>query len=137
MPLPERILIDTSAFFALLSSSGLFHDQAKETFERVLDRDQEMWTTSYVLVETIALTHHRLGFQVLSEFIDTIQGSIQIFWVESNLHNEAWNNFTSHYGAGLGFVDWTAALVSRVLDAHIFTFDRGFANQGLPVIPRQ
>lgn len=136
MPLPERIVIDTSAFYALLSGSDSFHAKAREAFERMVDRDQELWTTSYVSVETIALVHHRLGFQTLSQFLDTTGQSVRVFWVESALHREAWLRLSANHGVGLSFVDWTAALVSQVLEAHVFTFDGDFINEGVPVIPR-
>ena len=68
MVLPERVLIDTSAFYALRSATDLFHNRASVAYERLLDREQELWTTSYTLVETVALLHRRLGFEVVSEF---------------------------------------------------------------------
>ena len=40
-------------------------------------------------------------------------------------------------GRGLSFVDWTTAVASREMeDAPVFTFDEGFANAGLPIVPR-
>ena len=136
MPLPERILIDTSAFYALISATDSFHQRASETYERLVDREQELWTTSYILVETMALVHRRLGFQVLSRFMASIERNVSVFWVESTVHIEAWRRLTANQGSGLSFVDWTAALVSRVIGAHVFTFDRAFADEGLPVLPR-
>ena len=137
MPLTEqRVLMDTSAFYALLSTNDSFHQRAKVTYERLIDREQELWTTSYILVETFALVHRRLGFQVLSEFMESIEGNLRVFWVESTVHAEAWKRLTANQGSGLSFVDWTAALVSRMIEAHVFTFDTGFANQGIAVLPR-
>ena len=63
MLLPERVLIDTSAFYALLAATDLFHTRASAAFERLLDGEQGLWTTSYTLVETVALLHRRLGFE--------------------------------------------------------------------------
>jgi hypothetical protein len=37
-------------------------------YEDLLDRDSELYTTSYILVETAALVHHCLGFQPLKTF---------------------------------------------------------------------
>ncbi len=62
MPLPEKVIIDTSAFYALMSANDSFHRRAADTYERLIDREQELWTTSYALVETMALVHRRLGF---------------------------------------------------------------------------
>ena len=36
---PERVLIDTSAFYALRSATDLFHNRASVAYERLLDRE--------------------------------------------------------------------------------------------------
>lgn len=137
MAISDRVVIDTSAFYALASGDDRFHDNARYTFERLIDHERELWTTSYALVETIALMQNRLGFATLSDFMNGIDGLVSVFWIDSALHNRAWNLFTENQGMGLSLVDWTVALVSRRLDAQTFTFDGGFANQqGLYVIPR-
>lgn len=136
MALVERVVIDTSAFYALLSSGDLFHDAARDAFEVMIDREQEMWTTSYALVETMALVHRRLGFAMLSRLVDYCDKNLEVLWVDSELHSQAWDRLESSQGENLGFVDWTVAIGSRLLDAHVFTFDRGFARQGIAVLPR-
>lgn len=136
MSLPERVLVDTSAFYALISASDNFHLQARRAYENLIDREQELWTTSYVLVELTTLVHRRLGFQTLQTLMKSVHGVIQIFWIESSIHGEAWKQIETSQGIGLGFVDWTTALAARRLRAHIFTFDLGFSQQGLPIIPR-
>ncbi len=79
MALAERVLVDTSAFYALYSASDLFHDRAKVAYERLVDREQELWTTSYTLVETVALLHKRLGFDVVSKFSEWRRSNLEIF----------------------------------------------------------
>ena len=136
MPRPERVLIDTSAFYALISANDDFHNEAKEAYEVMIDREQELWTTSYVLVEVIALVHRRLGFDPLRIFMEVIAQAVQVFWVDLTIHNEAWRQLVASRGMGLSFVDRTTALAAGHLRAHVFTFDRGFIQQGIPVIPR-
>ena len=135
MTLPNRVLVDTSAFYALISQTDTFHERARQAYERLIDRDLELWTTSYILVETIALVHSRLGFSVLSKFMASIGSNLSVL-VEGTVHGQAWQRLQAEQGHGLSFVDWTAVLASRSLDAHVFTFDRGFADQGIPVLPR-
>ena len=136
MATPERVLIDTSAFYAIRSATDLFHDRASAAFQGLTDADQELWTTSYTLVETIALLHRRLGFEVVSEFGEwQRRSSIQVLWIDSRIHAEAWERFMAERGQGLSFVDWTTAVASREMGAPVFTFDGGFASQGLHVVP--
>ena len=138
MALPDRVLVDTSAFFALRSATDLFHDRASLAYEALIDREQELWATSYTLVETIALLHRRLGFQVVSEFAEwRRRANLKVLWIDSAMHDEAWNRFVAEQGRGLSFVDWTTTVASRGMeDAPVFTFDGGFVNSGVPVVPR-
>lgn len=138
MALADRVLIDTSAFFALRSSTDLFHARANGTYEQLIDREQELWTTSYTVVETVALLHRRLGFEVVLEFSEwRRQANLQVIWIDRRMHEEAWERYVGDGGRGLSFVDWTTAVASREMqDAPVFTFDAGFANVGRPVVPR-
>ena len=137
MVLPERVLIDTSAFYALHSATDRFHSWANVTYERLVDRELRLWTTSYTLVETVALLHRRLGFEVISEFSEwRRRADLQVLWIDGQVHAEAWDRFMAERGRGLSFVDWTTVVASYELSAPVFTFDRGFASEGIQVIPR-
>ncbi len=133
MALADRVLIDTSAFYALVSGNDVFHGRARRLYERLIDWERELWTTSYVLVETFALIHRRLGFQTLESLVQSLD-TLQVLWIGSDLHHEAWKELAARRGTGLGFVDWTTALAAKRLRAHVFTFDEGFGREALPVI---
>ena len=49
MALPEKIVVDTSAFYALISVDDEFHSRAEANYEVLKDREVEPWTTSYAL----------------------------------------------------------------------------------------
>ena len=134
--IPDRVLVDTSALYAIHSDADLFHGRAAAALERLGDTDRELWATSYVLVETAALLHRRLGFKAISEFSEWCATNLKVLWIDSRIHAEAWDRFVAGGGRGLSFVDWTTAVASRAMDAPVFTFDSGFANEALPVVPR-
>lgn len=135
MALAENVLIDTSAFYALVSDADTFHQRARDEYERLLDREQKLWTTSYALVEAVALIQNRLGFSVLADFMSRIDGIVNIYWIDSEIHKRAWELLLDNQGVGLSFVDWTLALVSSILNAPVFTFDTDFAKRGFFVTP--
>lgn len=137
MPSPKRIVVDTSAFYALISSTDAFHTQAKLSYERLIDWEWELWTTSYVLVETSALVHHRLGFEALKVFTETIlSGVAHILWIENVIHNEAWKRLAARQGKSFSLVDWTTVVTSERLNASVFTFDLSLRQEGVLVFPR-
>ena len=136
MALPESVLVDTSAFYALISATDEFHGRARAAYERLLDRDQRLWSTSYVVVETIALVHRRLGFETLRALLEFVERYVEVFWIDSSIHDAALKELVASGGSGLNFVDWTTALAAAHLGAPVFTFDEGFRRQGASVVPR-
>ena len=132
---PEKIVVDTSAFYALISAADEFHSRAEANYEVLKDRDVELWTTSYALSETVALVHRRLGFDTLSRLLDIVELHVTVYWVDSVVHSAAMENFKTAGGRGLSLVDWTVLLVSRIESARIFTFDASFADHGVMTIP--
>lgn len=99
------VFIDTSAFYALASSSDEFHDYAKKTYRKLLENNKHLITTSYVFIETIALIHRRLGFEALEAFVNSIQESVEIIWVDKHLHEKSWRKLKTKKSENISFVD--------------------------------
>ena len=132
----NRIIVDSAAFYALTFDGDSFHQRAQAEYDELLDEGKELWTTSYALVETMALIQRRLGFNAVVNFLHRIARNVRVVWIDEDRHSRAWDRLVERQGAGLNFVDWTVALASEELDAVIFTFDGGFVNRGYSVIPR-
>lgn len=133
----DRVIIDTSAFYALVSSVDKFHGLAKPAYERLLEWEWELWTTSYVLVETAALVHHRLGFKPLKTFMEiALSDLMNLFWVERATHKEAWSRMEGRQGKALSLVDWSTIVATERLRATVFTFDEDFSKEGILTFPR-
>ena len=135
MAFPEVIVADTSALYALASETDEFHEPAFETLVAAVAADVEFWTTSYALVETIALIHRRLGFDQVTELLAYVERNVRVFWIESKSHASALRQFVRQGGTPLSLVDWTIVLCAQSLSAGVFTFEKGFAGHGLTVIP--
>lgn len=132
----ERVLIDTSAFYAIISDTDSLHRKAQQQYQDLIDREAELYTTSYVLLEAMALMHRRLGFDTLKVFVESIQDVVQVYWVTQPVHDEAWQMMVAHNGGGLSLVDCSAIVVAKKIGALLFAFDQGFAREGVPVVPR-
>ena len=72
------VLVDTSALFALHRAADEFHGRAWAEYERLLDHGLSFWTTSYVLVETVALMDRRLGFASVLDFEGWREAHIEV-----------------------------------------------------------
>ncbi len=129
------IVSDTSAIYALVSTVDDFHQVASTTYTHLVDERVELFITSYILLEAYALIQRRLGFATLATFVSGMQESMNVVWIDSDMHQETWNAIASRDGRGLSFVDWSTIVVARRLDAEIFTFDSDFLREGIRVIP--
>lgn len=132
---PERVLLDTSALYALISSTDEFHADAEKAYRGLVAAETDLWITSYILVEFGALVHHRLGFDALSTFVESTRDVFETLWVDASLHSDAWATFSSRKGAGLNFVDWSTFIAAERIGAAIFTFDTAFVREGADVVP--
>ncbi|MBI2908666.1 MAG: type II toxin-antitoxin system VapC family toxin [Chloroflexi bacterium] len=132
--MPNTVLIDTSALYAMVSRSDRYHERARLLYQALIDREDELLTTSYTLVESAALIVHRLGFIPFQALVDSIQPAVRIVWVDRLVHSLAWEKMVARKGNGLSLVDWTTAVVAQKYNALVFAFDEDFDREGLPVI---
>ncbi len=88
-----RVFFDTSAFYALISKTDKFHKEAKGRYEEILSKNCILYTSNYVLLETIALVQYRLGKEILLKVIPPIVENFEIFWIDEKLHKQIWEVF--------------------------------------------
>ena len=129
------IFVDTSAFFAVLDADDANHLAAKRSWEELLRQDETLVTTSYVLVETLALLQNRLGMAAVRGFQETIVPLLQIEWVDFSIHRAAISALLTANRRQLSLVDCASFEVMRSLGLTIaFTFDPHFAQQGFSLL---
>lgn len=127
------ILVDTSAWFALMSRTDQNHDGARSTLERHLD---DGWLThSYVIVETVALVRSRLGWQASVDFQDELLPVAEVEWIDEPTHRVAHAAYAAGARRGVSLVDFVSFEVGRrrAVDA-VFTYDRDFEQAGFRII---
>ena len=135
MTASRRVFLDTSALLALLDADDQFHEDAARTYDHLLDDGSELWVSSYVRVETIALAHRRMGFEPVKALVEALDEVATTVWIDQQLHTSTWAEFAERQGRRLSFVDCSTLLVSRSLGATVFAFDSDFSLEGLPVVP--
>lgn len=130
----DKIIVDTSAFYALVSISDEFHSKAKAIYERLVDQKVELYTSSYIFVESAALIHHRLGFPALKTFVNSVKESFRFLWIDRRTHWQAWEILKETSGRQLSFVDCTTVVLAKALSATVFAFDEDFRQQNIPLL---
>ena len=130
-----KAFLDTSGFYALVSSTDKFHVNARDAYESLILDDVPLYTSSYVLVESIALIQRRLGYSVLKAFVESVTEVFSIIWVGEKIHRDAWALVEQRQGREFSFVDATTILIAKEIDAHVVTFDDSFKKVGIKTLP--
>lgn len=129
------VFVDTSAFLALLNDTDKRHEQAKRIWRRLVEQEQELMTTNYVLLETISLVQRRLGMSIVRSFQANIVEFLDILWVNEQLHREAVTYFLTANRRRLSLVDCISFVAMRQVNLQTaFVFDNHFAEQGFTVL---
>ena len=82
------VFADTSGFYAWLVRSETAHKRVAAAFEDVLRRGRPVWTTSFVVVETMALLQHRVGLEAARGFDEDVLPAIRVQWMDDALYRQ-------------------------------------------------
>lgn len=128
------IVVDTSAFFAVVDASDRWHRVAVDRLTRIVRDGAEIATTNYVATETLALVSRRLGMRVAAATQRTAIARAELLFTTALEHAAAVEQFLDS-GRSLSFVDCAtmATMRSRGLTS-IMTFDDDFARAGFDVL---
>ncbi|HEY6568529.1 MAG TPA: PIN domain-containing protein [Actinomycetota bacterium] len=129
--------VDTSAFFAVLSADEADTDRATRWLEQIAaTEDERLLTHSYVVTESIALIHRRLGTDMVKTFLDDLLPVCEIRYVGKDLHERATVAYLSSLSRSSSFVDRTSFELMRAEGIRqAFTLDPDFASAGFETVP--
>jgi len=83
--------VDTSAFYAVLCANDPNHAAARHVWEQLLQNDEILICTNYILLETLTLLQHRLGIEAVRVFQEDITPCLHIEWIDAEHHQTAVN----------------------------------------------
>jgi predicted nucleic acid-binding protein len=131
-----NIFIDTAAILAVLNENDQFHPSALRVWDEILSAKAPLFSSNYVLVETIALLQHRFGVEATRLFERDILPIVDVRWVGETIHKQGMSALLAANRRNLSLVDCTSFEIMRQagLDV-VFTFDSHFREQGFKVIP--
>ncbi len=129
------VVVDTSAFFALLDRRDANHATAVAYWTD--PDDDDFVTHAYVVVESIALVRSRLGVDAVGALIDGLLSATRVEMVDRSLHDES---LSAHrrIGGGTSFVDRvTLTFAARDGIRRAFAFDADLVAAGLVSAARE
>jgi predicted nucleic acid-binding protein len=127
--------VDTSALLAFLDRDASRHEEVVASLVGVF-RERSGVTHNYVLIETEAVAHRRLGAGVSRRLLEDVVPALEIDWVDAELHAAA---VTAHLRAlrrRCSLVDQVSFELMRRRDISVaVALDRDFAREGFEVLP--
>lgn len=126
-----RVLVDTSALLPLLSRNDVDHTAASRIWAWLKEERSLLFSTNYVLLESLALIQNRLGMAAVRDFQEVVVPLLEIEWVDENLHQASVAALLTADRRRLSLVDCTNFAAMRRLGLDMaFAFDHHFAEQG-------
>ncbi len=132
----EKIFVDTSALYALISIKDEDNAVAASLWETLVAEQKQLVTNNYVVVECFTLIQSRLGMEFARQLHQYIIPLLDIEWVGEEEHFTAMENVFLANRRQLSLVDCSSFETMRCLELDtVFTFDDHFREQGFTVIP--
>jgi predicted nucleic acid-binding protein len=130
------VYVDTSALLAVLDADDQQHARAAAAWRTLIETEEELVVTNYVLVETFALVQGRLGLKAVRTLQQDIVPMLQVAWVTEEGHGAAVTALLTAARRRLSLVDCASFDTMRRSGlTRAFAFDRHFGEQGFEQIP--
>jgi uncharacterized protein len=129
------VFADTSALFALMVRDDMMHVRAKKCFSYFAEHSVQLISSSFVLVETIALLQRRIGLDAVQDFHVRIVPLLDVLWVNAEWYARAFQRLSSHGKRDLSLVD---CLSFEIMEARAvtmaYTYDKHFKENGFNIV---
>ena len=127
----NAVFVDTSGLFAALVRNDAMHEQAAATFHRLLELGVELYSSSYVLLETVAVLQVRVGLEAARRVERELRPLVRMTWIDETLHNRAFQRLELRGRRALSLVDCSSFVVMEEIGIrHAFTYDSDFTDEG-------
>jgi predicted nucleic acid-binding protein len=130
------IFVDTSALYAVFDRDDQNHPLAKSTWGTLLQEDDALIVTNYVVVETTALVQHRFGMGAVRVLCGDILPALDVHWISEDEHMHAQDALLAADRRKVSLVDCSSFQMMRSrMVRTAFAFDPHFREQGFEVLP--
>jgi predicted nucleic acid-binding protein len=128
--------VDTSALLALLDADEAHHQPSAAVWRDLLEHDEWLVTSNYVLVEAYALVQRRLGMDAVRVLSRHFVPMMEVDWLDEKTHEAAVAALLTAGRRNLSLVDCSSfELMRRRGLVRAFALASDFAEQGFEVVP--
>lgn len=133
----EKVFIDTGGWVALFVESDENHEKAVSIFEKIKKQKLEMYTSDYVIDETITTILVRGGHKQSIAAGEALFSSkiMQIINVSPEYVSDTWKLYKKYKDKVFSFTDVSCFIIMKAFDIKkAFSFDREFVQAGIQLI---
>lgn len=127
-----KVFIDTGAFLALADKADTFHKTTTDVFQDVVQQKALLYTSNYIIDETITLIRAKVGHKAAVLFIKGIGASnIKELRVSEEDEGASKEIFIKYKDKAFSFTDCTSfALIDRHSIGAVLSLDEHFCRYG-------
>ncbi|MFZ5632322.1 MAG: type II toxin-antitoxin system VapC family toxin [Bacillota bacterium] len=132
------MFVDTSGWCALFDASDQNHGKAAQLWREISGSTARLYTSDYVLDETITLIRKKIDHESAVKFGRAILESriTEILWVTEDVWEGAWSMFQKYRDKDFSFTDCTSFVLMKKHGVDTaFVFDHHFTQAGFLVVP--
>jgi len=130
-----KIFADTSGLYALLVNNDYMFVRARENFVYFAENNVQLVTSSFVLVETVALLQSRVGLEPVQDFNAKILPLLDVIWVDNVWYSRAVQRLISQNKRQVSLVDCLSFEIMDTLEIKTaFSFDKHFEENGFTLL---
>ena len=124
------IFLDTSAIYAWTDTRDLNHHAAVQLLQEIVNRQEQLLTHNYLVLEAFTILQARLGLSAATKFAQDCQ-AFEIEWVDKDLHDSGIRQLQKSAKRRVSLVDHISFLVmTRRNLTTAFAFDPHFKAEG-------
>lgn len=124
-----RVFIDTSAWVGLLNAGDQHHADARKIWKKILDDRMDIYTSDYVVDETLTLLRRRAGTELAAKFAGKLKNGffMNLVFVSEDDFWKARDMFIKFADRDFSFTDCVSfVLMEKYKVRKSFAYDRHF-----------
>ena len=132
--------VDSGAWIALYNRNDQYHADAHVIFNALQRQRERLYTTDYVIDETVTRLRYDAGHLAAVEFLDAIEGAeenniVTVVAIDRGFFGQAKRLFRQYSSEVLSFTDCTSFVVCQTYGiSAAFAFDRHFPIMGITLL---
>ncbi len=133
----DSVFVDSFAWIAAINKSDNYHKKSLKLFEELLKKQIKIFTTNYIIVETINSLSKTEFRKTVIEFVSKLEKSpsVQIVEITKEIFNNAWTLYQQRMDKDWGITDCTSFEVMKMFSiSKAFTNDKHFEQAGYELL---